>query len=107
MATKRKRVVLNIQQKLRIIERLETGETGSKLAAEFKVGTSTISDIKLAKTNLRQFAAILDLESVAVKRRTMKLCADPPLDKALHTWFQQQRAKGMPVSGPILQAKAL
>ena len=54
---KRKRVCLNIQQKLRIIERLEAGEVGTKLAAEFNVGSSTITDIKKAKAKLREFAA--------------------------------------------------
>ena len=29
------------------------------------------------------------------------------LDKAVYTWFIQQRSKGAPVSGPLLQEKAL
>ena len=49
---KRKRVTLNIQQKLRIIERIEHGERASVLAVEYNIGSSTISDIKQAKDKL-------------------------------------------------------
>ena len=45
-AKKRKRVVLTLVQKICIIERLEAGEVAVKLAHEYGVGNSTISDIK-------------------------------------------------------------
>ena len=44
--SKRKRVVLPLKDKVEIIESLKNGESGSKLAQMYGVGTSTISDIK-------------------------------------------------------------
>ena len=33
----------------------------------------------------------------------MKSCANEALDKALYTWFNQERNRGTPLSGPILE----
>ena len=41
------------------------------------------------------------------KRCIVKEAYFEKLDKALYTWFIQQRSKGAPVSGPLLQEKAL
>lgn len=46
MSGKRKRVVLSLGDKVKILKRLKNGEAGTKLAVEFGVGKSTISDIK-------------------------------------------------------------
>ena len=37
----------------------------------------------------------------------MKLASDTKLDDALYLWFAQKRSQGVPISGPILMAKAL
>ena len=47
---KKKKVVLSINDKLRIINRLNKGKTASALTSEFKVGKSTITEI--TKVNL-------------------------------------------------------
>ncbi|GBP12659.1 Jerky protein homolog-like [Eumeta japonica] len=46
MASKRKRVVLSLADKLKIIEQLDKGVTGKKLSEIYGVGQATISDIK-------------------------------------------------------------
>ncbi|KAG5895057.1 hypothetical protein JTB14_021024 [Gonioctena quinquepunctata] len=46
MASKRKRVVLSLADKLKIIEHLDKGVTGKKLSEIYGVGKATISDIK-------------------------------------------------------------
>jgi len=43
---KRKCVVLTMKDKVNNVNRLKKGESGKKLAEEYGVGTSTISDIK-------------------------------------------------------------
>ena len=106
-AKKRKRVVLTLAEKIRIIERLEAGEVGGKLAKEYGVGTSTISDIKKAKEKIRAFVAEQESSKSLINRRTMKRCIDADLDKMLIIWFKQERSKGLPLSGPLVQAKAL
>ena len=37
----------------------------------------------------------------------MKPCSYERLDKALFTWFTQERHRGTPLSGPIVKEKAL
>ena len=103
--TKRKRVVLDIPTKLRILDRLENGEKAVSLACEFGVGKSTITDIKSAKSKLREFT--FGTENSTMDRHTMKTCTLEDLDKALYTWFVQERNRGTPLSGPILKEKAL
>ena len=106
-AKKRKRVVLSLAQKIRIIERLEEGEVADQLSKEYGVGASTISDMKKGKKKIRAFAEAQVSARSLVKRCTMKPCVDADLDKMLITWFKQQRSNGMPISGPLIQAKAI
>ena len=40
-------------------------------------------------------------------RKTMKAAQDEKLDEAVAMWFMQKRSEGVPISGPILTAKAL
>ena len=37
----------------------------------------------------------------------MKTCIDADLDKKLINWFKQERSKGLSISGPLVQAKAI
>ena len=37
----------------------------------------------------------------------MKLASDTKMDEVLYLWFAQKRYRGVPISGPILMAKAL
>lgn len=46
---KRKRVVVSNKDKYEINKRLEEGESAIKLSIEYKVGKSTITDIKKTK----------------------------------------------------------
>jgi hypothetical protein len=39
-------------------------------------------------------------------RKTMKKCEYEKVSEALFLWFTNQREKGMPITGPILQQKA-
>ena len=104
---KRKRVVLNIEQKLSILDRLKKGEAQERIARDFGVGRSTIGDFKKAEDKLRSFAATMEnLDVSSKKRKVMRLAKDDRLDEALYLWFIQKRSQDMPVSGPILCEKA-
>lgn len=46
MATKRKKVVVSMEQKLEAIKRLDKGETMQKVADDFGVGRVTVGDWK-------------------------------------------------------------
>ena len=46
MCRKRKRVVLSLANKLSILDRLAKGEKATKVASEFGIGNSTVTDLK-------------------------------------------------------------
>ena len=109
MATcnKRKRQVLSIEQKLEICRRLRGGASITALSKELEIGKSTIYDIKRNEEKLNSFATKMDCTEGSLKRKTMKLASDTKLDDALYLWFAQKRSQGVPISGPILIAKAI
>ena len=49
MSLKLKRVTLTVSQKLRIIDRLDSGETAGIIMSEFSISRSTVSDVRKAK----------------------------------------------------------
>uniref|UniRef100_A0A8C3FJ63 DDE-1 domain-containing protein n=1 Tax=Chrysemys picta bellii TaxID=8478 RepID=A0A8C3FJ63_CHRPI len=50
--------------------------------------------------------SVPNIDSAAgLKRKRVRNSAKPTTDKATRTWFAQERPKGMPLSGPILQAQ--
>lgn len=106
MASKRKRVVLSLADKLKIIEQLDKGVTGKKLSEIYGVGQATISDIKNSKSTLLNFVSVLENEDGSSSRKTMKTATNKNLEDAVFKWFLQQRSMGNPISGPILCEKA-
>ncbi|KAG5885583.1 hypothetical protein JTB14_003781 [Gonioctena quinquepunctata] len=106
MASKRKRVVLSLADKLKIIEQLDKGVTGKKLSEIYGVGKATISDIKNSKSTLLNFVSVLENEDGSSSRKTMKTATNKNLEDAVFKWFLQQRSMGNPISGPILCEKA-
>ena len=105
MSLKRKRSVLSIEDKQSIILRLEKGEKGTNLSAEYAVSKQQISDIRKNKEKIMKFADNLET-SEGLKRKSLKVAHDEQLDNALCAWFIQQRTSGTPISGPLLQEKA-
>ncbi|XP_077864847.1 cubilin-like [Saccoglossus kowalevskii] len=83
--------------KLSIINRLEHGETATKLATEYGVGKATISGIKKSKSSLRDFASKMET-NVGLKRKIMKNANDEALEKSMFAWFSQERSRGTPLS---------
>lgn len=105
-AGKRKRVVLTLREKMDICSRLERGESRKALTQEYNVGMSTLYDIKAHKAQLLRFVASSDSSQALEQRRTLHTPKLEHLDRALYQWFLARRAEGVPVSGPMLIAKA-
>lgn len=106
MASKRKRVVLSLADKLKIIEQSDKGVPGKKLAEMYGVGQSTISDIKSKKHTLLNFVSVLENNDGSSSRKSMKAATNKDLEDVIFKWFLQQRSLGSPISGPILCEKA-
>ena len=45
-------------------------------------------------------------EDAGLKMKHARIAKDQQLDSALHQWFVQARAEGVPISGAIVQAQA-
>ena len=85
--------------KLRILDRLDNGEKCVEIAREYGVGKSTISDIKAAKSNLRDF--VVSSDGVNAGHQTMKTSSDDQIDKALFTWFTKRDTEGPLCQDPL------
>ncbi|XP_027696752.1 jerky protein homolog-like [Vombatus ursinus] len=107
-AMKRKRVVLTIQEKLEIIEKLEKGGNTRQLSIMYGIGEQTVRDLKKRKAQLLSYASSSGSATLLARRKSMKQSTYKELDRAMLEWFNQQRAEGTPVSGIICakQAKA-
>ncbi|XP_051856446.1 jerky protein homolog-like [Antechinus flavipes] len=105
---KRKRVVLTIQEKLEIIEKLEKGGNTRQLSIMYGIGEQTVRDLKKRKAQLLSYASSSGSATLLARRKSMKQSTYKELDRAMLEWFNQQRAEGTPVSGIICakQAKA-
>lgn len=106
MATKGKKVVVSLEQKLEAIRRLDKGETMQKVADDFGVGQVTVGDWGKKRIEI-EWCASRVTEGALKERITMKKCDYEKVSEALYVWFTQFRDKGVPISGPILQQKAL
>lgn len=95
---------LTVNEKLKVIDRLEKGESTSKLAAEFGIGETTVRDIKKHKETLIKFSSRCD--KLSLKRKSMKTSSYENLDEAMLQWFNQKRAESVPISGPMCAEQA-
>lgn len=102
---KRKRVVISIEEKLKAIRRVEAGETIKAVAQNYGVGEVTVGDWKRNRTKIEQWC--MKQASSSSGRKSMKTGEYERVNEILFMWFNQQRLKGVPLSGPILQQKAI
>ena len=84
---KRRRVVLTLEQKLAILDRLKKGESQEKLASEYGAGRSMISDIKKSEEKLKSYASTMESLSMSLTTRKVMHLADD--DEAVYLWFVQ------------------
>ena len=104
---KRRRVVLTIEQKLKICDLIESGRTLTSVALEYDTPKSTVHDIVKSKEKLKAFLKEIEDGSCVKKRRIVRRANLEDLDKAVYLWFVQQCCKGTPISGTLLMGKAL
>ncbi|GBN50826.1 hypothetical protein AVEN_78399-1 [Araneus ventricosus] len=85
--SKRKRVLLTVEQKFQIVNRIEAGEILTKLSKEFGVGKSTAGDMRRdSEKKSKTFYAASNGKSAKL-RKTMKCANDEELDNVLYKWF--------------------
>lgn len=103
---KRCRVMLSIKQKVELINASEAKPpvTQQHLADKFGISRSSVADIIKRKDFYRDQ---LTTNANTDRHRCTSGSKYGDLNSLLHQWFGQARAKNMPISGPILQEKAM
>ena len=107
VGSKRKRAVLTLEKKLQVLKELDKGLSQRLVGEKQGIAKSTVADIW--KDREKIITAIASSESPALankKRCIIRLPKYDLVDEACWKWFCQQRSKGAPVSGVLLQEKA-
>ena len=103
---KRLHKTLTIEQKVELLDKI--GKVSyTILCEEYGVGHSTITDLKKKEASLREYKRKLIDQGVKRPAKVMKLGKDEELETALFLWFKQRHENGVPITGAILQTKAL
>lgn len=89
-----------IEEQFGIICRVDSGDSASSLAREFRTSRSTISGM------MKRREKIIARFNKCDKGKRVRSSNHIEIENALLDWFKQQRANNVPVSGPMLQVKA-
>lgn len=97
-AMRRNKKTLNLQQKIEILTKLDTGVQGKVLAEEYGVSKSTISYIKSQKKEI--------ISAGTNKSQNLrKFFFRKPEYRKTICMFLDQRARNCPINGTIFKAK--
>ena len=102
---KRQRKGLSMEDKLKIIERLEEGASHRKVAMEYGISQSSVGYIKKKKDHIRLFVSTLDTKA-ALKRKNLRVAKDVPHEAAVYQWYVDETVKCIFVTGSALAEKA-
>lgn len=103
---KRSRVELTLKQKYDLIVESEKvpKPTQKDLSLKFGIGKTTVSDILKKRWNTK-----ITLKNNATLDRKQHISGSKfgDLNHLVYKWFKQARSKHIPLSGPIIQEKAM
>lgn len=101
MATSVKRKAFSIEDKVKIIKRIEDGTSQSAVCKEFSLSKSTVSNL-WKNRSVTLAAHEKNMDSSKKLRRAER----ENVEEALLKWFTIQRNRNLPVTGAMLQMKA-
>ncbi|XP_076310682.1 uncharacterized protein LOC143225345 [Tachypleus tridentatus] len=81
------------------------GEARTKIMKEIGVPESTLRGWLKNEDQLREFCNQVD-RMTGLQRKKAKTAADPAVDMEVYDWFVRLRADNIPISGPMVLAKA-
>lgn len=100
---KRKNIYLDTETKHNILKKIKSGEDKNDILRQYKICERTyhylLTDEKKILNRVQ--------DEGNKKRKIFKEVKNKTLDAAVLEWFRQARDKGNPVSGPLIQEKAL
>ena len=87
---KSKRVVPSLENKSSLLNRLAKGKKGTKVASEFGIGNSTVTDLKENESRIRSLVSSMESLSICSKeRKIMCLASDEKVDKAVYKFISE------------------
>lgn len=102
-----KYTTLNLEEKMRVLSRIEAGRSLKSVMDEFGISKSTFYDIKKNKKLILDFVLKQDVPLIGAEKRKRTTGAKyGDVDDAVYMWYQQKRFAGVPVRGVELQAAA-
>lgn len=97
-----KRKCLCLSDKVKLLEDVDKGMKKKDVAIKYSIAASSVSTI------LKNRSAIIEHESsVNVDRKRVKQCSYENVDTVVLKWVTMIRDKNLPLSGPMIQQKAL
>ena len=105
MEAKKKRIDLTLKQKIEILTKLDSKPKPSyrQISAEYGCSIGVITNILKNKEDIQK----LYIENSSDKRhRLIRNCDNEELNNIVFEFFKACRAKGIPVSGPMIQQRA-
>ena len=111
---KRKRIVLSVDDKLKICEMVRK-KIPTEIMLKYNIGKSTVKDICKSQETLKNFkmskcelgiAKCVKATKSTKATESMNGGMFDKLGNALYLWFRQQHEKGIPITDPILLEKA-
>ncbi|GBM78776.1 hypothetical protein AVEN_81949-1 [Araneus ventricosus] len=88
------------------LKSIDKSESLKSIALSFGVG-ETVSDCKEKRKEIESFCSKLETKGALESWFTLKKSKLEKLDEALLLWFNQERANGKPIKGPIIKKKVV
>lgn len=105
---KRKAMKVPIKEKIRALKLLDSGSTVVEVATELNVHFSTIHKWKGKRNAMEKWMRSKGRDDSELgKMSRMRMPGNDGLDEAVFTWYTQNRDKGVAVTGPMIQCKAI
>lgn len=106
MATSKKRKKLSIEEKISVIEAVHKGSSQRSVAKLFDVSKTQVQHIIATKDELLLEYQV-SLDSNVPKPKRHRKTNNEEINEATLNWFHERKAKNLPLSGSMLQEKAL
>ncbi|BFZ14341.1 hypothetical protein BsWGS_17380 [Bradybaena similaris] len=102
---KRTRVLLTLEERVKVIKRSKSGDSSRKLAADFKVGkTQILAILKGENDIIRRWE---DGENGDRKVSKVRKSTYEEVNSIVWDWFCNTRARNIPVTGKMIQEQAV
>ena len=100
----KKRNALTLRHRIALIHEAESGKSCRQLVDQFKIGRTQATSIIKRKADL---LLEYDQNNSLDRKRKLQKTGNEDVNIICWEWFQTARAQNIPLSGPMLQEKAL